>query len=93
VRKEVKWDSLGDLVYNLKQSVDEIRGRTSRVAQLLQDLSTSPYQHEAFKDILSSIQLVVDDMCVLRLSNVDWWVSSIDMKIENVLSLRLQTSA
>ncbi|KEY71002.1 hypothetical protein S7711_00838 [Stachybotrys chartarum IBT 7711] len=60
------------------------------VEQALKDLNSCPYDAGAFQSRLDTIQSAVDQLNLEQYVNLDFWVSSLNQKIQSTLLARLQ---
>eukprot|EP01133_Synstelium_polycarpum_P001082 gene1082-1226_t len=96
----LKWESLPQLdpyvrklstsVNAFRDKVDDLIVKYAEIAKLLDALKTCPFKHDAFVDMLASIQKLVDELNLASYSNLSFWVGQLDGMVERVLTERLK---
>jgi dynein heavy chain 1 len=96
--KWIKWDSpeLNEWVNSfsmkvtaLQERVDDVCEKLKTIDDHLANLTSCPYEKAVMEGIMSSIQLIIDELPMKGLSNVPVWVSQLDARIENLLIEKL----
>ncbi|TDL28910.1 hypothetical protein BD410DRAFT_738739 [Rickenella mellea] len=59
------------------------------ILRAVEDLSTCPYNHDAFAELLGKVQAAIDRLNLEGYANLDHWVAELDKKIEGILLQRL----
>ena len=100
-RRWIRWDAVdlnewvgqfASKIYALQERVDDVTEKMALVNDLLRQLRSCRYDYQSMLNIMSSLQGIVDDMQMRGLSNVNVWVSNLDIKIEDILSIRLRSA-
>eukprot|EP01038_Epipyxis_sp_PR26KG_P004455 gene4455-6300_t len=97
-RTFVKWDSknlndwvshLSNKVFALQERVDDVTDKMIAVDELLKQLSKCKFNYESMREVIESLQVIVDELPMKGLSNIPVWVKRLDKRIEAVLKDRL----
>ncbi|KAL5495533.1 DYN1_2 [Sanghuangporus weigelae] len=59
------------------------------ILRAVEDLSTCPYTHESFAELLGRIQAAIDRLNLESYANLEDWVAELDKRIEEILLARL----
>lgn len=98
-KKWIKWDSadlnewvgrVSHKVYAFQERVDDICDKLEAVDSYLLQLQTCAFEREAFEQVMSNLQTVIDDTRMRGYANVQTWVSDLDERIEQIILDRIK---
>lgn len=81
---------LSECVVSFQEKVEDLLVVEEQLDVDVRSLETCPYSAAHFADILTKIQLAVDDLSLRQYSNLHIWVARLDDEVEKKLGARLQ---
>lgn len=81
---------LSELTRDFHDKVNSLIHKNEQIHRAMDNLKTCPLRQEHFREILSRIQGLVDELDLASYSNLKKWVKNVDKEIEDILVERLK---
>ncbi|KAG8800414.1 hypothetical protein FRC16_002934 [Serendipita sp. 398] len=73
----------------LQDKTNSLVNSYKEINRVVEDLSTCPYNHDAFAELIGKIQAAVDRLNLEGFANLENWVAELDDRIAGILAQRL----
>ena len=86
------WNRFTVRVNDFQERVYDLRDKLARVDECLKQLETISYERHRLEEVLSTVQILIDEMQRKNLSNISVWMDLLDKRIEKIIINRLKSA-